>query len=72
MSTLAVSRNDAPAPAARRGVACLCAGVSLAEVQEAIASDASATLQSLGEVLGCGVQCGSCVPVLREALGQDA
>src|SRR3954469_6630875 len=72
MSSLAVPRNDAPAPAARRGVACLCAGVSLAEVQEAIAGDRAATLQSLGETLGCGVQCGSCVPVLREALGQDA
>lgn len=53
-------------------MACLCAGVSLAELDEAVAADAGATVQTLGATLGCGVQCGSCIPVLREALGQDA
>ena len=53
-------------------MACLCAGVSLAELDECIAADPNATVHSLGVTLGCGIQCGSCVPVLREALGQDA
>jgi ferredoxin-NADP reductase/bacterioferritin-associated ferredoxin len=72
VSTFAVSRSDAPAHAPRQGMACLCAGVTLAELDEAVAAEADATVQSLGAMLGCGVQCGSCVPVLREALGQDA
>ena len=57
---------------ARPQVACLCANVTHAELDEAIASDPSATLASLGETLGCGVQCGSCVPAIREALGEIA
>lgn len=51
---------------------CLCAGVSQAELDEAIAADGDATVQSLGATLGCGLQCGSCIPALREALGQLA
>lgn len=53
-------------------MACLCAGVTFAEIDEAIAADREATVASLGEALGCGLQCGSCVPVLKEALGEVA
>lgn len=56
----------------RQGVACLCAGVSFAELDEAIAGDRNCSLASLGATLGCGIQCGSCVPALREALGEEA
>lgn len=56
----------------RPAMACLCAGVSCAEVEEAIAADPAATLESLGAALGCGLQCGSCIPALNEALGQQA
>jgi ferredoxin-NADP reductase/bacterioferritin-associated ferredoxin len=54
------------------GMACLCAGVSGAELDEAIAADPTATVKSLGASLGCGLQCGSCIPTLNEALGQVA
>lgn len=53
-------------------MACLCAGVSFAELDEAIAEDHACTVESLGATLGCGVQCGSCVPAIREALGEVA
>ncbi|MCC2633319.1 MAG: hypothetical protein K0S48_1205 [Ramlibacter sp.] len=56
----------------RPAVACLCANVTHAELADAVASDPSATLESLGATLGCGVQCGSCVPAIREALGEVA
>ena len=72
MSSTVALRAGAAAPASRQGLACFCAGVSLAELDDAIAADPAATVQSLGALLGCGVQCGSCVPALREALGQDA
>ncbi|HEX2544179.1 MAG TPA: (2Fe-2S)-binding protein [Ramlibacter sp.] len=64
-------RNE-QAPSCGQGMACLCAGVSHAELQEAISADGEATLESLGATLGCGVQCGSCIPALKEALGQEA
>ncbi|MCC2674830.1 MAG: hypothetical protein K0R58_1777, partial [Ramlibacter sp.] len=57
---------------ARPAVACLCANVTHADLADAIASDPEATLESLGATLGCGVQCGSCIPAIREALGQVA
>lgn len=70
------SRPDLQDPArsvlARPVVACLCANVTHDELDEAIASDPSATLASLGATLGCGMQCGSCVPAIREALGEIA
>lgn len=69
--TRAAAPAPQPVPAARSGMACLCAGVSMAELEEAIEQDTDATVQSLGATLGCGVQCGSCMPLLREALGQD-
>jgi ferredoxin-NADP reductase/bacterioferritin-associated ferredoxin len=53
-------------------VACQCAGVSFAEIDDAVAGDPGASVESLGATLGCGVQCGSCLPALREALGQAA
>lgn len=55
-----------------QGTACLCAGVSFAELDEAIAIDRDSTVESLGTALGCGIQCGSCIPAIREALGQVA
>ena len=61
-----------PAPVPRTGIACLCAGVSLAEVDEVLAGDPACTVRKLGEVLGCGIQCGSCIPVLRAAVGEQA
>lgn len=53
-------------------MACLCAGVTFAELDEAIAADPQPTVASLGAALGCGLQCGSCVPVLKESLGEVA
>ena len=40
----------------------MCAGVSFAELDEAVAGDRNASVESLGAALGCGVQCGSCLP----------
>ncbi len=59
-------------PACGKDIACLCAGVLHAELREAIAADRAATVESLGAELGCGMQCGSCVPAIQEALGQRA
>ena len=60
------------APSSRQRVACLCAGVTHDELQQAIAADRGASVESLGAALGCGVQCGSCVPAIKEALGEVA
>lgn len=71
--TLAVDpTSTAQRACARQGIACLCAGVSHAELGEAIGADRNASLESLGATLGCGVQCGSCIPAIQEALGQEA
>ncbi|HEY0825453.1 MAG TPA: cytochrome c3 family protein [Ramlibacter sp.] len=67
-----MQRPSSTAAPPRPGLACLCAGVSFAELDEAVAADRGATVESLGATLGCGIQCGSCVPALREALGEDA
>jgi len=56
----------------RQGIACLCAGVSYAELDQAVAGDSGASVESLGAALGCGVQCGSCIPAIKEALGEVA
>lgn len=61
-----------PRACARQGIACLCAGVTHAELAEAIAEDRHASVASLGASLGCGVQCGSCLPAIKEALGELA
>jgi ferredoxin-NADP reductase/bacterioferritin-associated ferredoxin len=53
-------------------MACLCAGVTNAELDATIAADPTASVVSLGATLGCGIQCGSCVPALKEALGEIA
>ncbi|MDB5859795.1 MAG: hypothetical protein JWQ76_3484, partial [Ramlibacter sp.] len=50
----------------------MCAGVTFAELDEAVAGDRDASVESLGATLGCGVQCGSCLPAIRETLGQVA
>ena len=65
--------QESSAPAcARQGIACLCAGVTFAELDEVIAEDRNATVRSLGDALGCGIQCGSCLPAIKEALGEVA
>jgi ferredoxin-NADP reductase/bacterioferritin-associated ferredoxin len=46
--------------------------VSFAELDAAIAEDPQASVAALGASLGCGVQCGSCLPAIREALGELA
>ena len=53
-------------------MACLCAGVSYADLDHAIAADGAASVDSLGAALGCGTQCGSCIPAIKEALGEVA
>lgn len=72
MQPAAIADGSRTHAVSRQGVACFCAGVTLAEVDEAVAATPDATLASLGQSLGCGLQCGSCVPVLQEALGQVA
>jgi ferredoxin-NADP reductase/bacterioferritin-associated ferredoxin len=72
MTLVAEPAANAQRACARQGLACLCAGVSHAELEEAIAADRSASLETLGATLGCGVQCGSCIPAIQEALGQEA
>lgn len=56
----------------RDGLACQCAGVTFAELEDAVAADPDADVQSLGQLLGCGTQCGSCIPAVKEALGEVA
>lgn len=53
-------------------MACLCTGISYAELDQAVAANPHASVESLGETLGCGVQCGSCLPAIKEALGEVA
>ena len=68
----AAAAADIPPCLAAGGMACLCAGITRAELAEAIAASAQPTVESLGEALGCGTQCGSCLPLLKEALGEQA
>jgi ferredoxin-NADP reductase/bacterioferritin-associated ferredoxin len=68
----AIPPQDSPPAGARKGTACLCAGVSYAELEDAIASERGCSVESLGASLGCGVQCGSCIPAIKEALGEVA
>lgn len=72
MTLVAEPAANAQRACARQGIACLCAGVSHGELAEAIAADRGASLETLGATLGCGVQCGSCIPAIQEALGQEA
>jgi ferredoxin-NADP reductase/bacterioferritin-associated ferredoxin len=72
-----MGRAAAPATAAvplrpREALACQCAGVTHAELEAAVAEDEDATVASLGRALGCGLQCGSCLPAIKEALGEVA
>lgn len=53
-------------------LACQCMGVTHGELAEAISADPDATVASMRESLGCGAECGSCVPTIQEALGQRA
>lgn len=72
MTTPAASHGRVPPVAIRQGIACQCAGVTHAELDEAIACDPDADVASLGAALGCGLQCGTCIPAIREALGEVA
>lgn len=72
MNSQVAADTHAAAPRASRGIACLCAGVSYADLDDAIARDMAASIESLGATLGCGIQCGSCIPAIKEALGEVA
>lgn len=48
---------------------CHCAGVDRSTIKSAIARAPVSTLETLGQQLGCGVQCGCCRPLVQEMLG---
>lgn len=72
MRAPAAPAGSAPPAAPRQGVACQCAGVTFADLDQAVAADPDADVRSLGQALGCGLQCGSCIPAIKEALGEVA
>ena len=49
---------------------CVCTGASRASICHAIRRGATST-QELGRQLGCGMDCGTCVPLLQDLLGQS-
>jgi predicted CXXCH cytochrome family protein len=53
-------------------VICYCVGVTEAEIKAKIQTNGSkCSLALLGEQLGCGLECGSCVPQLQELMGDN-
>lgn len=64
--------NNENEPQPDRQVVCHCAGVTAYQIDAELRRDAACSLDSLGQSLGCGVQCGSCVPALCERLGLSA
>jgi ferredoxin-NADP reductase/bacterioferritin-associated ferredoxin len=53
-------------------VACLCTGVTFEQIADHRSTKPNISLEDLGAALGCGQQCGSCLPHLAEALGEIA
>lgn len=47
---------------------CACFGVGHARILEAIAAGGLSSVETIGEVLGAGTNCGSCLPELRRLL----
>lgn len=60
------------ASSTRRGVLCQCTGVTYAEVEQARAANPRISVERLCATLGCGTECGSCLPQVQEMLGQQA
>ena len=48
---------------------CLCHGINESTLREAV-NNGSRTLRELSFQTGCGTQCGSCVPQVRELLSE--
>jgi assimilatory nitrate reductase catalytic subunit len=53
-------------------VVCVCFGVALTTIREAIATQAVASVEDIGKALRAGTNCGSCVPELKRLLMQRA
>ncbi|MBI4274964.1 MAG: molybdopterin-dependent oxidoreductase [Rhizobiales bacterium] len=51
-------------------VVCVCFGVALATIREAIATQALVSVDDIGKALRAGTNCGSCVPELKRLLLQ--
>ncbi len=49
---------------------CLCHGINESTLREAV-KNGSRTLRELSFQTGCGTQCGSCVPQVRELLTES-
>lgn len=67
-ATLQPQRPSAP----RTGLLCQCTGVTCEELREALAAKPRASLDSVCAALGCGTECGSCLPQIQELAGQVA
>jgi predicted CXXCH cytochrome family protein len=53
-------------------VVCHCLGITEAEIKARILKNGSkCSLTLLGEQLGCGLECGSCIPQLQELMGDN-
>lgn len=49
-------------------IVCSCFQVGRRAIEEAVAGQACASVEALGQLLGCGTNCGSCLPELRALL----
>jgi predicted CXXCH cytochrome family protein len=53
-------------------VVCHCVGITEAEIKARILKNGSkCSVSLLGEQLGCGLECGSCIPQLQELMGDN-
>ena len=66
--------NDAPVPDLEipllGSVVCACFGVGPKSIREAMASQASASVEQVGRLLRAGTRCGSCLPELRSMVNE--
>lgn len=64
-------RGDEGGPS-RGPLVCACFAVSASQIEAALAADPGADVQRLGQKLGAGTNCGSCVPELKKLIRQNA
>ncbi|WP_119419027.1 nitrate reductase [Desertibaculum subflavum] len=66
---LLAGRAGAEAASAGRSI-CVCFGIGENRIREAVGAGAM-TVEALGERLGCGTNCGSCLPELRGLIAES-
>ncbi|MQU51179.1 bacterioferritin-associated ferredoxin, partial [Pseudomonas sp. FSL A6-1183] len=70
LAPLSAPPGNANAPTAGNSIVCNCKNVSQSVIEAGIAQGLD--LQGLKRSLGCGTQCGSCVPQIKRLLTAQA